>query len=90
MIGARRAVACRVGATVVDGRKMWATADDRGQQCKLETIENILNIIKAIIRITWGIDAFARTIQLYMYRTLQNTVQYFAYYELKGSNDHEI
>ena len=38
-MGARRAVASRVGATVVDGRKMRTTADDRGQQGKLEKIE---------------------------------------------------
>ena len=38
MMGARRAVASRVGAAVVDERKMQATADDRGPQCKLETI----------------------------------------------------
>ena len=37
-MGARRAVASRVGATVVDGRKMRAAADDRGQQGKLEKI----------------------------------------------------
>ncbi len=37
-MGARRAVASRVGAAVVDGRKMRAAADDHGQQCKLEKI----------------------------------------------------
>ncbi len=37
-MGARRAVAIMVGATVVDGRKMRAAADDRGQQGKLEKI----------------------------------------------------
>jgi hypothetical protein len=29
-VGARRAVACRVGASVEDGRKMRATDEDRG------------------------------------------------------------
>ncbi len=38
-MGARSAVASRVGATVVDGRKMRATADDRGQQVSIVTIE---------------------------------------------------
>jgi hypothetical protein len=37
-MGARRAVASRVGATVVDGRKMRAAADDRGPHGKLEKI----------------------------------------------------
>jgi hypothetical protein len=32
MVGARRAVASKVGAAVVDRRGMRATADDRGQQ----------------------------------------------------------
>ncbi len=31
MVGARRAIASRVGATVVGGREMRAAADDRGQ-----------------------------------------------------------
>ncbi len=31
MVGARRAVASEVGAAMVDGRGMRATADDRGQ-----------------------------------------------------------
>ena len=31
MVGARRMVASRVGATVVDGHEMRAPADDRGQ-----------------------------------------------------------
>ena len=83
-MGARRAVASRVGAAVVDGRKMRAAADDRGQKCKLEKIvTKTKNILKAIIRITCGIDAFARTMYGTVpvpYRTLQNTVQYFAYY----------
>ena len=35
-VAPRRAVASRVGAAMVDG--MRAAADDRGQQCKLETI----------------------------------------------------
>ncbi len=52
-MGARRAVASRVGATVVDGRKMRAAASDRGQQRKLEKIvTKTKNILKAIIRIT--------------------------------------
>ena len=38
MMAARRAVARRVGAMVVDGRKMRAAADDRGQHCKLEKL----------------------------------------------------
>ena len=37
-MGARRAVASRVGATVVDGRKMRVAADDREQLCKREKI----------------------------------------------------
>ena len=62
MMVARRAVASRVGAAEVDGRKMRAAADGRGQECKLEKIvTKTKNILKAIIRITWGIDAFART-----------------------------
>ena len=32
MVGARRAVASKVGAAVVDRRGMRAAADDRGQQ----------------------------------------------------------
>ena len=52
-MGARRAVVSRVGTAVVDGRKMRAAADDRGQQCKLEKIvTKTKNILKAIIRIT--------------------------------------
>jgi hypothetical protein len=52
-MGARRAVASRVGATVVDGRKMRAAAGDRGHQRKLEKIvTKTKNILKAIIRIT--------------------------------------
>jgi len=31
MVSTRRAVASKVGAAVVDGRKMRAAADDRGQ-----------------------------------------------------------
>ena len=38
MMGARRAVASRVGVTVVDGRKMRAATDDRGPQGKLQKI----------------------------------------------------
>ena len=45
------AVASRVGAAVVNGRKMRAAADDRGQQCKLEKKKKKKNL-KAIIRIT--------------------------------------
>jgi hypothetical protein len=48
-MGARRAVASRVGATVVDGRKMRAAADDRGQQGKLEKIvKKKKKILKAV------------------------------------------
>ena len=31
MVGARRAIASKVGTTVVGGREMQAAADDRGQ-----------------------------------------------------------
>ena len=47
-MGARRAVASRVGATVVDGRKMRAAADDRGQHGKPEKIVKNKNILKAV------------------------------------------
>ena len=72
MIGARRAVATRVGAAVVDGRKMRAAADDRGQKCKPQKIVKKKKILKAIIRITCGIDAFAHT--------MYGTVPYIAKY----------
>ncbi len=32
MVGARRAVATRVGVAAVDGREMLGAADDRGQR----------------------------------------------------------
>ena len=69
----RRAVASRVGAALVDGRKMRATADDRGQKCRLEKIvKKKQKNLKVIIRITYGIDAFART--------MYGTVPYIAKY----------
>ena len=69
----RRAVVSRVGAAVVDGNKMRAAADDRGQQFKLEkVVTKTKNILKAIIRITRGIYAFART--------MYGTVPYIAKY----------
>ncbi len=44
MVGARRAIASKVGVAVVGGREMQAAADDRRQQCKIVTkkIETIV------------------------------------------------
>jgi hypothetical protein len=42
MMGARRAVASKVGAAVVDGFEMGAAPDDRGQpRANCKKIENI-------------------------------------------------
>jgi hypothetical protein len=69
MVGAGRAVASRVGAAVVDGREMRGAADHRRQPVttikhrKLESRDDCSkkkNLVKTIIRITRGIDAFAR------------------------------
>jgi len=50
MVGARRAINSRVGATVVGGREMQATADDRGQQrATMQAIET--NVTKEKLKI---------------------------------------
>ncbi len=54
-MGARRAIASRVGTTVVGGREMQAAADDRGQpQATMQAKDdcNKKNLVKSIIRIT--------------------------------------
>jgi hypothetical protein len=94
MVGARRAIASRVGAAVVGGREMQAAADNRGQQCKLETIVTKKNLVQSIIRITCGIDAFARTIKQCRYRTVHCKIPYgtvpVLYYAKNRFNTHVL
>ena len=80
MVGARRATASMVGASVVGGREMRASADDRGQP--RATIQARDNCNKKSRKINNPhhmrdrcICSYHKTIHV-PYRILQNTVRY--------------